>query len=60
MDEIPAEYDKLDIVLRCLYDLKMRPAEAAQEGGVPPEVVKKVIDMHRRSEHKRKTPPSPG
>jgi len=58
LDEIPAGYEKLDVALHCAYDLKMSPAEAARRAGVPTRVVEKVLEMHRRSEHKRKMPPS--
>jgi len=57
-DEIPADYDKLDIVLRCLYDLKMKPEGAAREAGVTTSVVDRVLAMHGASEHKRRVPPS--
>ncbi|MDE1852993.1 MAG: NAD+ synthase [Thaumarchaeota archaeon] len=59
-DEIPAEYDKLDIVLHQLFDLKAKPHEAAFRAGVPVSVVEKVLEMHRRTEHKRRMPPSLG
>ena len=57
-DEIPADYDKLDIVLWHLFDLKSTPVKAAKEAGVPMSVVKRVLEMHRRTEHKRAPPPS--
>jgi NAD+ synthase len=59
-DEIPAEYDKLDLVLHFLFDLKATPARAAREARVLPEVVDKVLDMHKRTAHKRNTPPTLG
>ncbi len=57
-DEIPTEYDKLDVVLHHLFDLKASPAAAARTAGVPRQVVEKVLAMHRNSEHKRAMPPS--
>lgn len=57
-DEIPAEYDKLDVVLHSMFDLKTKPSEAASRAGVPVGVVEKVLEMHRRTEHKRMMPPS--
>ena len=57
-DEIPANYDKLDVVLHHLYDLKERPDEAAAAARVPLSVVKRVLEMHNKTEHKRKLPPS--
>jgi len=57
-DEIPANYDSLDVALHYLYDLKVRPAEAAAKARLPLRVVKKVLEMHASTEHKRKLPPS--
>jgi NAD+ synthase len=59
-DEIPADYDRLDIALHYLFDLKRTPREAAVRAGIPPGAVEKILQMHRRSEHKRKMPPSLG
>jgi NAD+ synthase len=56
-DEIPANYDRLDVVLYCLYDLRVKPAEAAARARVPLEVVNRVLEMHARTEHKRNLPP---
>jgi NAD+ synthase len=57
-DEIPADYDKLDLVLHYLFDLKTSPSEAALKAGVDRSVVDKVLEMHKKSEHKRMMPPS--
>lgn len=57
-EEIPAEYDKLDVVLHCLFDLKESASKAAAEASVSRSVVDKVLEMHRRTAHKRSTPPS--
>ncbi len=57
-DELPADYDKLDVALHCVFDLKKSPAEAASKAGLSRAVVDRVLEMHRRSEHKRKMPPS--
>jgi NAD+ synthase len=57
-DEIPADYDKLDVVLHYLFDKKSPRAEAARAAGVTSQVVDRVIEMHRRSAHKRAPPPS--
>lgn len=56
-DELPVDYDKLDLVLHCLYDAKMSPKEAAKQAGVSAETVKDVIAMHEGSAHKRSYPP---
>lgn len=57
-DEIPADYEKLDVALHSLFDLKSTPREAALRAGIPLGAVERVMEMHRRSEHKRKMPPS--
>jgi NAD+ synthase len=57
-DEIPADYDRLDIALHYLFDLKRTPREAAVRARIPLGAVEKILQMHRRSEHKRKMPPS--
>ncbi len=57
-DEIPADYDRLDIVLHQLFDLRATPAKAARAAGVSMGVVDKVVEMHRRTGHKRAMPPS--
>lgn len=57
-DELPADYDRLDISLHYLFDLKRTPREAAARAGITLGAVEKVVQMHRKSEHKRKMPPS--
>jgi NAD+ synthase len=59
-DEIPADYDKLDIVLHDYFDLKTSRVKAASDAGVPVSVVDKVLEMHKKTEHKRSMPPSLG
>ncbi|MDA4120900.1 MAG: NAD+ synthase [Thaumarchaeota archaeon] len=57
-DEIPVDYDKLDIILSSLIDEKRSRSEAASMAGVSVGVVERVLEMHRRSAHKRAMPPS--
>ena len=57
-DEIPADYDRLDVALHRLFDLGETPREAAARAGIPLGAVGKIIRMHERSEHKRRLPPS--
>ena len=56
-DEIPADYEVLDLVLYCLFDARMTPTETTKEAGVSEDVVKKVLAMHKNSTHKRSYPP---
>ncbi len=55
-DEIPADYDKLDLLLHSLFDEKQSPSEAAKQAGVSLEVVNEVLKRNRESEHKRTYP----
>ncbi len=57
-DELPADYDALDIIIHQLADLGATPSEAARASGVTEEIVVKAIEMNRRSAHKRSMPPS--
>ncbi|MDV3278435.1 MAG: NAD+ synthase [Nitrososphaerales archaeon] len=56
-DELPADYDTLDVVLYCLFDEKMSPARAAAESGVGRGIVDAVLKKYRESAHKRAYPP---
>ena len=55
-DEIPADYDKLDLVLHFLFDKRLSPEEAAERAGVDPSVAARVVEMNARSAHKRALP----
>jgi len=57
-EELPAGYEKLDPVLRCLFDQGGSVARCAAEGRVSRTVVRRVLEMHRKSAHKRALPPS--
>ena len=57
-DEIPADYDKLDIVLYHLFEQNDSPHDAAMAAGLPDSVAEEALEMHRKSEHKRSLPPS--
>lgn len=58
LDELPADYDELDLVLHYLFDMRLSPTGAATKAGVSMAVVKRVLEMHRKSAHKRALPPS--
>ena len=57
-DEIPADYDRLDVALHHLFDLGSTPRKAAERAGITLGAVEKVVLMHDRSDHKRRMPPS--
>ena len=58
LDEIPADYSKLDVALYCIFDRGSTLGEAARQAGLPVEIVRKALKMHEASEHKRNLPPS--
>ena len=57
-EELPAHYEKLDVVLHRLFDAGDSVLRAATEGGVSRSVARRVMEMHRKSTHKRALPPS--
>jgi NAD+ synthase len=57
-DELPASYERLDLVMHSLFDEGNTMARAATQGGVSRAVVSKVVEMHLKSAHKRTLPPS--
>lgn len=57
-EELPLDYDRLDVVLHCLYVAGLSSAEAAEAAKVPVSAVLKVVRMHEKSAHKRSMPPS--
>lgn len=56
-DELPLDYDKLDVVLHCLFDLKLSEAEAAETTAVDLKVIKEIVQRFNASSHKRVYPP---
>jgi NAD+ synthase len=57
-EELPAGYEKLDLVLHCLFDAGGSISRAATEGGVSRNVAHRVLEMNKRSAHKRALLPS--
>ena len=58
-EELGAPYDVIDDFLRAYIDDGAHPEEAADAAGVDVETAQRLVDLYRRSEHKRKTPPYP-
>lgn len=56
-DEIPIEYERLDLVLYGLFDLKLQPREVSERCRVGLKTVEAVLRKHRESTHKRVYPP---
>lgn len=57
-DEIPTDYDTLDLILYAMFDLKMRDSEIALKLKIPLKIVQEVRRRYKESIHKRKYPPS--
>jgi len=58
-DEIPLDYDDLDVVLYLLLDKNMTAEEVSAETGIQLDAVRAVLSLHRRTGHKRAMPPTP-
>jgi len=57
--ELGFDYEKIDLALYTLFDLKLTLKEAIEYTGLPRDLFEKVLSMHRASRHKRTTPPIP-
>ncbi|MCE4600127.1 MAG: NAD+ synthase [Desulfurococcales archaeon] len=57
--ELGVSYEEVDLVLYSIFDLGLDPREVPSATGVPEAVVSRVMELHRKSEHKRVPPPSP-
>ncbi len=57
-DELPLDYDKLDLVLVGLFDYGMLPVEVSGATNVPLDIVMEVTNRYNRAEHKRIPPPA--
>jgi NAD+ synthase len=53
IDELPAEYEVLDRILIAVFDKHMDEERAARELGIPRSLVRKTIERHSRTRHKR-------
>ncbi len=56
-DEIPLDYNILDLALVCLFDLKMRPKEAAVVLEIDEGKLEEILRLYNASGHKREYPP---
>jgi NAD+ synthase len=55
-DEIPVDFDKLDLVLYGLFEAKMNYRDIMQQLDIPLSTLEKIENMYHNSEHKRKYP----
>ncbi|WFO75485.1 NAD+ synthase [Desulfurococcaceae archaeon MEX13E-LK6-19] len=58
-EELGMKYTEIDLVLYSLFDLGLKPEEIPEATGISIEKVQKIIELHRKSRHKRGTPPIP-
>ncbi len=56
-DEIPIDYDRLDLILNGLFDSKLTPEQVAARTGVARRIVDEILDKNTTSLHKRTYPP---
>jgi NAD+ synthase len=56
-DEIPVEYEKLDLVLHLLFDVKAPFGTIVKETNVNAKVIEDVLNRYNGSLHKRSYPP---
>ncbi len=58
-EELGLSYDEIDLILYALFDLGLKPEEAAAATGLEIWKVRKVLELHEASRHKREPPPVP-
>ena len=51
--EIGVSYEEIDSILYCIFDKKLNLEETAVTTGIESEIVKKIYNLHIKSEHKR-------
>ena len=57
VDEIPADYDQLDVILYLLFDKEEDPEQVAQKTGFKTELIQEILKRHKETGHKRGMPP---
>jgi NAD+ synthase len=55
-DEIPVNYERLDLILVGLYDQKLSPDEVCNRTGIPIDIIHEVQRRFNESKHKRAYP----
>lgn len=51
--ELGLKYDEIDLALYALFDLNLGPIDAAEATGLSIDLIEKILNMHRKSRHKR-------
>ena len=57
--ELGISYDEIDVILHAIFDRGIRPDEVPEYTGISYEKVKRVMELHESSRHKREMPPAP-
>ena len=55
--ELGLSYEVIDEILYWLFDVKAEPSDVSRLTGISENIVKRVLEMHQKSEHKRVPPP---
>jgi NAD+ synthase len=58
-EELGLKYEVIDVVLYALFDKNIPPERIPEKTGIGIEVVNRILNMHRRTRHKRNPPPIP-
>ena len=58
-DELGIRYDEIDVILYAIFDLGLSPSEAVEATGLEEWKIRRVLELHESSRHKREPPPVP-
>ncbi|MEM4528498.1 MAG: NAD+ synthase [Desulfurococcaceae archaeon] len=59
-EELGYKYTEIDVALYALFDLGLSVERAVEMTDLPVELFKRVIELHRKTRHKRRIPLIPG
>ncbi len=57
--ELGISYEEIDVILHAIFDRGIPPEQVPEYTGIALEKVKRVVELHERSKHKREMPPAP-
>jgi len=57
-DEVPLDYDKLDVLLAGLFDHRLPADKVSEKTGIHLSIVNEVLRRYNNTEHKRRYPPT--
>ncbi len=57
--ELGLSYDEVDVILHAIFDKGLRPEEVPEATGISMDKVRRVLELHEKSKHKREMPPTP-